>query len=127
MLKFFEIEARFPRHVGEYPPAAIAYVARQVDVDPGKLAGYGWIERASEQARCSCCGDLLVLLCGSTRHTDGAYQLPFELDRHSTTEDDQPVGFHDPVQQGRLGLQHVPPLVGRPLNAQTEYALSCAS
>lgn len=23
MLKFFEIEARFPRHVGEYPPAAV--------------------------------------------------------------------------------------------------------
>lgn len=38
MLKFFEIDARFPRHVGEYPPAAVDYVARQVGVDPGELA-----------------------------------------------------------------------------------------
>ena len=28
MLKFFEIEARFPRHASEFPPAAVAYVAR---------------------------------------------------------------------------------------------------
>jgi len=42
MLKFFEIEARFPRHVGELPPAAIDYVARQVGVDPATLADYEW-------------------------------------------------------------------------------------
>jgi hypothetical protein len=40
MLKFFELEARFPRHASEFPPAAIAYVARQVNVDPGDLAEY---------------------------------------------------------------------------------------
>ena len=40
MLKFFEIDARFPRHVGEYPPAAVDYVARQVGVDPGELVDY---------------------------------------------------------------------------------------
>ena len=43
ILKFFEIEARFPRHASEFPPAAVAYVARQVGVDPTELAGYEWV------------------------------------------------------------------------------------
>jgi hypothetical protein len=30
MVKFFEIEGRFPRHAGEVPPAAVDYVARQL-------------------------------------------------------------------------------------------------
>jgi Domain of unknown function (DUF4158) len=35
LLKFFELESRFPRHAGEAPPAAVAYFAEQVRVDPG--------------------------------------------------------------------------------------------
>jgi hypothetical protein len=38
LLKFFEQEARFPRHVGELPKAAVGYVAGQVKVDPALLA-----------------------------------------------------------------------------------------
>jgi hypothetical protein len=34
ILKFFAIEARFPRHAGEVPKAAVDYVAGQVKVDP---------------------------------------------------------------------------------------------
>jgi hypothetical protein len=51
MLKFFEIEARFARHASEFPPAAVAYVARQVDVDPAELAGYEWVGRTAEYHR----------------------------------------------------------------------------
>jgi len=51
MLKFFEIEARFPRHAGEYPPAAVAYVARQVGVDPAELVDYEWVGRTVEYHR----------------------------------------------------------------------------
>jgi len=51
MLKFFEIDARFPRHVGEYPPAAVDYVARQVGVDPGDLADDEWSGRTFEYHR----------------------------------------------------------------------------
>lgn len=51
MLKFFEIDARFPRHGGEYPPAAVDYVARQVGVDPGVLADYDWSGRTVEYHR----------------------------------------------------------------------------
>lgn len=38
--KFFEIEARFPRSAEEVPPAAVDYVAEQVNVDPGEFAAY---------------------------------------------------------------------------------------
>ncbi|MEJ7786595.1 MAG: DUF4158 domain-containing protein [Solirubrobacteraceae bacterium] len=41
LLKFFELEGRFPRHLGEVPPAAVGYVAEQVRVDPDEFAtGY---------------------------------------------------------------------------------------
>lgn len=42
MLKFFELEARFPRHVGEFPKAAVDYVTGQVKVEPELLVGYQW-------------------------------------------------------------------------------------
>ena len=47
LLKFFELEARFPRHAAELPAAAIGYVAGQVGVDPGLLLAI----RASQPAR----------------------------------------------------------------------------
>lgn len=42
MLKFFEIEARFPRHGGEVPEAAVDYVASQVKVDSEEFASYDY-------------------------------------------------------------------------------------
>jgi hypothetical protein len=51
LLKFFEIEARFPRAADELPPAAIAYVAEQVTVDPVELAEYRWTGRTIEYHR----------------------------------------------------------------------------
>lgn len=40
LLKFFELEARFPRHLGELPTAAVEYVAEQVKVPAFALADY---------------------------------------------------------------------------------------
>jgi TnpA family transposase len=51
MLKFFEIEARFPRHPNEFPPAVIAYVARQVEVEPTELGDYEWTGSTAEYHR----------------------------------------------------------------------------
>ena len=51
LLKFFEIEARFPRDWSELPAAAVAYVAEQVKVDPGELAGYRFSGRTIEYHR----------------------------------------------------------------------------
>jgi Domain of unknown function (DUF4158) len=50
-LKFFELEARFPRHAGELPPAAVGFVAGQVKVDPALFAGYAWSGRTAEYHR----------------------------------------------------------------------------
>ena len=51
ILKFFEQEARFPRHVGELPKAAVDYVAGQVKVDPALLVNYDWSGRSIERYR----------------------------------------------------------------------------
>ncbi len=47
-LKFFELEARFPRHAGELPPEAVQFVAGQVMVDPVQFAGYAWSGRTAD-------------------------------------------------------------------------------
>ncbi|MEV4075253.1 DUF4158 domain-containing protein, partial [Nonomuraea fuscirosea] len=51
MLKFFELEGRFPRHVGELPKAAVDYVAGQVKVELALLAEYDWSGRSIERHR----------------------------------------------------------------------------
>ncbi|MDQ3429488.1 MAG: DUF4158 domain-containing protein [Actinomycetota bacterium] len=51
MLKFFELEARFPRHAGEIPQAAVDYVASQVKVDPEALSDYRFSGRTFEYHR----------------------------------------------------------------------------
>ena len=50
-LKYFEQEARFPRHAGEMPPAAVEFVAGQVKVDPAVFAEYAWSGRTVEYHR----------------------------------------------------------------------------
>jgi len=51
MLKFFDLDARFPRHAGEVPRAAVDYVARQVGVDPMAFAKYDWSGRSIKYHR----------------------------------------------------------------------------
>lgn len=50
-LKFFELEARFPGSTGEFPGAAVSYVADQVGLDAATFASYAWIDRAIERHR----------------------------------------------------------------------------
>ncbi len=51
MLKFFEVEARFPRHGGEVPGATVEYVAAQVKVAPGEFVSYDWRGRSVKYHR----------------------------------------------------------------------------
>ena len=51
MLKYFELEASFPEHISEIPEAAVAYVARQVKVDPSALGKYDWTGRTGRYHR----------------------------------------------------------------------------
>jgi Domain of unknown function (DUF4158) len=51
LLKFFELEGRFPRHAGKIPRQAVDYMAVQVKVAPGEFAGYGWSGRSIERHR----------------------------------------------------------------------------
>ncbi|MET4668303.1 DUF4158 domain-containing protein [Streptomyces sp. PvR018] len=45
LLKFFEVEARFPEDVGEIPVPAVSYVAQQVKVPAEEWTGYDWSGR----------------------------------------------------------------------------------
>ncbi len=51
LLKFFELEARFPRDRSELPAAAVAFVADQVGVPAGELGGYDWAGRSIKYHR----------------------------------------------------------------------------
>ncbi|MEV4113148.1 DUF4158 domain-containing protein [Nonomuraea sp. NPDC049695] len=42
LLKFFELEGRFPRHAGEVPKAAVDCLAGQVKVEPELFGEYRW-------------------------------------------------------------------------------------
>ncbi|WP_406739229.1 DUF4158 domain-containing protein [Streptomyces sp. NBC_00853] len=51
LLKFFEVEARFPEDPGEIPAPAVSYVAQQVKVPAEEWAGYDWSGRAIKRHR----------------------------------------------------------------------------
>lgn len=42
LLKFFSIEGRFPHAKQEVPGAVVAFIARQVGVEPGSYLAYDW-------------------------------------------------------------------------------------
>jgi Tn3 transposase DDE domain/Domain of unknown function (DUF4158) len=51
LLKFFEIDGRFPEYGAEVPDQAVTYLAEQVEVDPALFAKYQWSGRTSERHR----------------------------------------------------------------------------
>ncbi|MFE9328502.1 DUF4158 domain-containing protein [Nocardia sp. NPDC052278] len=51
LLKFFELEARFPRGPQELPAIAVEYVAGQVKVDPADFRSYPWDGRSAKYHR----------------------------------------------------------------------------
>ncbi|SFO06956.1 Transposase and inactivated derivatives, TnpA family [Streptomyces sp. cf124] len=51
LLKFFEVEARFPEDAGEIPMSAVSYVAQQVKVPAEEWAAYDWSGRAIKRHR----------------------------------------------------------------------------
>jgi len=51
MVKFYEIEGRFPAYPEEVPRAAVGYIASLVKVDPALFAKYSWRGRTIEYHR----------------------------------------------------------------------------
>lgn len=51
LLKFFQLEGRFPQHKHELPPAAVTYLAKQVQVPTDEYFGYDWRGRAIKYHR----------------------------------------------------------------------------
>lgn len=86
MFKFFEIDARFPRQLGEIPAAAVQFMANQVGVPPqalsDALAGLaqglkagttGGVKIGTRQARC---GSASRSWTGSTRRRTSTRSRP---------------------------------------------------
>ncbi|WP_406152680.1 DUF4158 domain-containing protein [Streptomyces sp. NBC_01023] len=51
LLKFFEVEARFPESAKDVPAAAVEYVAQQVKVPAEAWADYNWESKAIQRHR----------------------------------------------------------------------------
>lgn len=51
LLKFYEIEGRFPAYPEEVPPVAVEYVAALVKVSPVAFAKYSWTSRTIKRHR----------------------------------------------------------------------------
>lgn len=51
LLRFFELEGRYPESREKFPRAAVDYVAGLVRVDPSALAKYAWSGRTIEYHR----------------------------------------------------------------------------
>src|SRR4051812_16047197 len=45
LLKFFQLQARFPSGKNEIPRVVVAYVAKQIGVDPDEYLRYDWRSR----------------------------------------------------------------------------------
>ncbi|MDJ0704327.1 MAG: DUF4158 domain-containing protein, partial [Leptolyngbyaceae cyanobacterium MO_188.B28] len=51
LLKFFQMEARFPQHVGEIPHAVVTFIAQQLQLSAEDLARYQWKGRSNRRHR----------------------------------------------------------------------------
>jgi hypothetical protein len=51
LLKFIQIEGRFPREAREVPQAVVEYIAPQLDLSPGLWGSYAWSGRTVEYHR----------------------------------------------------------------------------
>ena len=51
LLKYFQVDGRFPRRQRDVPQAAIAYVAKQLKISPDQYAQYDWQGRTIKMHR----------------------------------------------------------------------------
>lgn len=79
LLKFFEVEARFPENAEEIPAPAVAYVAQQVKVLAGELAAYDWAGRAIKRHRVEIRGAFGFRECTAEDQAQLAEWLAVEL------------------------------------------------
>ena len=55
LLKWFEIEGRFPKTRNDIPAQAVAFVAKQLQVTPDVLSDYDWEGRVIKRQPCASC------------------------------------------------------------------------
>ncbi|MFD9286416.1 DUF4158 domain-containing protein [Streptomyces mirabilis] len=79
LLKFFEVEARFPEDAGEIPTPAVSYAAQQVKVPAEEWPSYDWSGRAIKRHRMEIRGAFGFRECSEEDQAQLAEWLAVEL------------------------------------------------
>ena len=109
LLRFFQVEGRFPRHAGEIVAEAIAFVAQQTDVPAAAWADYDWQGRTVEYHRAQVRAALGFREAGAG---DGRV-LAVWLVEHVVGEERQTDRLRDAVVQRCRTLRIEPPSLKR--------------
>jgi TnpA family transposase len=108
-LKFFQLEGYFPSSVNDIPSAAIAYMAKQLDVEPHAIADYDWQGRTGKRYR----GRLRTAL-GIRPATDDDFKAVEQWLRQEVVPWDHDLRhLQDAVHAWYRGRQIEPPTAGR--------------
>lgn len=103
LLKFFEVEARFPEDAGEIPAPPVSYVAHQVKVPTEQWAAYDWSGRAIKRHRMEIRRAFGFRECTEEDQAQLAEWLAVELCGVELSRDRTRGGGGGPLPQGPAG------------------------
>jgi TnpA family transposase len=109
LLKFFEIEGRFPQYAAEVPEQAVTYLAEQVKVDAKLFAKYEWSGRTIEYHRAQIRTALGFRECSETDQA----QLAAWLAREVCVSEQRREPLRDAVLAQCRVLRMEPPAFGQ--------------
>lgn len=109
LLKFFQLEGRFPRHPQEIHGAAVEYLAGQIGVSVGEWIQYDWNSRAAKYHR----SQIRSQLGFREATAEDGEALAIWLDEHVLHEDRQMERLRDAVLERCRAVRIEPPTVDR--------------
>ena len=109
LLKFFQLEGRFPRHLQEIHGAAVEYLARQIGVPAGEWVQYDWDSRAAKYHR----GQIRSQLGFREATVEDGEALGIWLDEHVLHQDRQMERLRDSLLERCRALRIEPPTLDR--------------
>jgi TnpA family transposase len=109
LLKYFQIEGKFPRHQREIPQTAVNYVARQLKISPHVFQQYDWRGRTSVNQR----REIRSFLGFREATTDDVEVVSLWLQEHILPQTQQLDAVRDAVYRRYRTLKIEPPTAGR--------------
>lgn len=109
LLKYFQLEGKFPRHQREIPQTAVNYVARQLKISPHVFQQYDWRGRTSVNQR----REIRSFLGFREGTTDDVEVVSRWLQEHILPQTQQLDAVRDAVYRRYRTLKIEPPTAGR--------------